>query len=249
MIEKTYGALAPYITVFGHNAATALAEETLSPRSALITIQPAITRAQLSSSSANDTAAGTGARTVRVHGLDAAFKRVTEDFTMNGQTAVLGSVYFTRVNHVEVLTVGTGLVNAGEVITSVRGAALTAGVPNTAADVISSILLGANVAWQAVFTVPAGEKYSLREFHITNRTQVDYILVKVRPFGGIFFTLYRYEFSATTDPADFYIPRGALVLSEKDDFQVNVIAGVAGGFCAAVFFFENMNYVIPRLET
>ncbi len=60
------------------------------------------------SDSANDTAVGSGARTIRISGLDANFDYIEEDVTMNGTTVTTPtSQSFIRVNTVFVLDAGT----------------------------------------------------------------------------------------------------------------------------------------------
>lgn len=66
----------------------------------------------VASGSANDTAAGTGARTVEVTGLVAGVPTI-ETAIMNGQTAVVLTTAFDVVMAVRVLTAGSGGVNAG----------------------------------------------------------------------------------------------------------------------------------------
>jgi hypothetical protein len=67
------------------------------------------------SSSANDTSAGTGARTVRVSGLGANYVLLHEDATMNGTASVSLTSQFLRVNEIKALTVGSNAVNAGAI--------------------------------------------------------------------------------------------------------------------------------------
>ena len=67
------------------------------------------------SSAAADAAAGTGARTVKVTGLDANWAVITETVILNGVTPVPMTNQFLRVQFMEVLTVGSGGVNAGNV--------------------------------------------------------------------------------------------------------------------------------------
>ena len=70
----------------------------------------------ISSADANDTSAGTGARTVKVDFLDSTYAEFSETLTLNGQTAVsTSSSDCFRVNTMTVLTAGTGKVNAGKV--------------------------------------------------------------------------------------------------------------------------------------
>jgi hypothetical protein len=72
---------------------------------------------QVFSSSANDTSAGTGARTVRIYGLatSSSTAYTTEDLTMNGVTVVTSSGTWYRVNRMDVRTAGSGGTNAGNI--------------------------------------------------------------------------------------------------------------------------------------
>jgi len=69
----------------------------------------------VSSSSANDTSAGTGARTVRITWMNATGTTTgTENVTLNGTTPVnLVTTTKCFIEKIEVLTAGSGLVNAG----------------------------------------------------------------------------------------------------------------------------------------
>ena len=112
----------------------------------------------VASTDANDTAAGTGARTVRIHGLNSSGAYATEDISMNGTTSVGSSGTFLVVFRIEVLTVGSGVTNAG---------ALTAVGDNTA-DTYAYALAGEGISEQATFAVPAGTVGLLRSW----RTEV-----------------------------------------------------------------------------
>lgn len=68
------------------------------------------------SGSANDAAAGTGARTIRVWGLDASYLPFMETVTLNGVTPVpLANTSAVAINAVEILTAGSGGTNAGDI--------------------------------------------------------------------------------------------------------------------------------------
>ena len=97
---------------------------------------------------ANDTAAGTGARTISIEGLDAGFNRITETVTLNGALASVATTQsFLRVNYVEVLTVGTaGTSNVG--IISIEGV--------TSSSIIGAIPIGLGSSKAAIYTVPTG---------------------------------------------------------------------------------------------
>lgn len=94
------------------------------------------------SASASDTAAGTGARTVEVVGLDADYKMVSETAILNGATPVNLVIHYLRILSVEVLTVGSGGSNAGQL--SVK----------QSSTVIALVDTGLNRTTAAVFTMP-----------------------------------------------------------------------------------------------
>lgn len=95
----------------------------------------------------NDAAAGTGARTFRVTGVNAASVVITEDVTLNGTTVVAGTVAFTHVHSMVVLTAGSGATNAG---------AITA-TGTVSSNVNATIVAGANRTYQGVYWVPSGK--------------------------------------------------------------------------------------------
>lgn len=73
---------------------------------------------QVKSDSTSDTAAGVGARSVRIKGLNSAFAPLEEVVTMNGTTAVNTINSFIRINSMAVETTGT----YGGVVTGLDGA-------------------------------------------------------------------------------------------------------------------------------
>jgi hypothetical protein len=105
----------------------------------------------VSSTSANDTSAGTGARTIVVQGLDANYSEVTETVTMNGQTAVTMTAALIRVNYAYVATAGSGNSAAGDIY--IGTGTVTAGVPATAYDIIK---FDYNNTTTGSYTVPEG---------------------------------------------------------------------------------------------
>lgn len=103
---------------------------------------------KLVSGSANDAAAGTGARTVKVEGLNADGKWTEETFTLNGTTPVTSSSTWVRVIRAYIVTAGSGGTNAG---------AITINHNTTTANVFCVIKAGRGQAANAVFTVPANK--------------------------------------------------------------------------------------------
>lgn len=110
---------------------------------------------KINSGSNNDAAAGTGARTVRIVGLDANYKIVEETATMNGTSDVILTGVYLRILAAYVLTAGSGAVNAGQ-IDVLQGATVRA-----------SIVAGVGRTQMAVFTAPAGAAvYEIRKISL-----------------------------------------------------------------------------------
>ena len=62
---------------------------------------------EIVSTSASDTSAGSGARSVTVQGLDGSFNELTQDVVLNGTTAVALTTDMTRINRASVKESGT----------------------------------------------------------------------------------------------------------------------------------------------
>jgi hypothetical protein len=139
------------VTVFGFNPDVDSTQVSVWPLPSLISFPASALQMTVSSSSANDTSAGTGARTIVVQGLDANYNEVSETVTMNGQTAVTMTNALLRVNYVYVATAGSGNSAAGDIY--VGTGTVTAGVPATVYDVIK---FDYNNTTTGSYTVPAG---------------------------------------------------------------------------------------------
>lgn len=139
------------VTVFGFNPDVDTTQVSVWPLPSLITFPASALQMTVSSTSANDTSAGTGARTVVVQGLDANYNEVSETVTMNGQTAVTMTASLIRINYAYVLTAGSGNSAAGDIY--IGTGTVTAGVPATTYDIIK---FDYNTTITGSYTVPAG---------------------------------------------------------------------------------------------
>lgn len=139
------------VTVFGFNPDVDTTQVSVWPLPSLITFPSSAIQMTVSSSSANDTSAGTGARTIVVQGLDADYNEVTETVTLNGQTAVTMTASLLRVNYAYVATAGSANSAAGDIY--IGTGLVTAGVPATVYDIIK---LDYNNTTTGSYTVPAG---------------------------------------------------------------------------------------------
>ena len=139
------------VTVFGFNPDVDQTEVTVWPLPTLAPQPAAALRMSVSSTDANDTAAGTGARTVVIEGLDANYVEITETVTLNGQSAVLTAASFLRINYMYVATAGSTKSAAGDIY--IGTGTLTAGVPAIAYDIIK---FNYNNTVTGCYTIPAG---------------------------------------------------------------------------------------------
>ncbi len=99
------------------------------------------------STSDQDVAAGTGARTIEIHGLTTDFAEVSEIVTMTGTAAKVLQNTYLRINNMHVMTAGTGTVPAGTI--TLR--------PSGGGTIYCMISVGMTMSLQAHYTVPAGK--------------------------------------------------------------------------------------------
>lgn len=139
------------IVVFGYNPDVDTARVTVWPHTGIIPIPAAALQMKVSSSSANDTSGGTGARTVFIGGLNANHAVISEIVTLNGQTPVLTTQSFLHINNAYVVTAGTSLSAEGDIYFG--DGVVTAGVPATVYDLIK---FDYNSRITGSYTIPAG---------------------------------------------------------------------------------------------
>ena len=132
------------------------------------------------STDAADTAAGTGARQVRVIGLDSNWNRASETITLNGLTPATGTTQFIRINTAAVVSVGSGGSNVGSI---------TISHSTTTANVFNVIQPGTNQGMSSAYSVAAGQTAYLVKQTYTMRgatsANADMCLYS-RVFGGPF---------------------------------------------------------------
>lgn len=133
------------------------------------------------SASADDTSNGTGARTVRVDGLDSSYVPFSETITLNGVTAVpLVNTLAMAINRTTVLTAGSGLVNAGKIdVRAVSGAAVKSS--------IQALAESKGISADFVFTVPASRYGLLKRVRAYARTNTGdiWVYLKTQSSTGI----------------------------------------------------------------
>lgn len=156
------------------------------------------------STDGNDAAAGTGARTVRVVYLDSSGNQQRVSATLNGTTAVSIGTGFAFIQWMEVLTVGSGGVCAGNVtVSSTNGVA-------TVATTFEYIKAGGNRSLSCRYKVPTGFSAYLHSWkaeaisaNMDTRLRADVTADDRVLSAGVFhFQSTTYLPSGTTGPAD-----------------------------------------------
>lgn len=151
-LQVSRGQIAFHSTAFINGTFTALgtAQATVWESGGMYVYPATAQVMEVSSSSANDTSAGTGARTVTIQGLDAGYNQIQETVILNGQTAVNTVNSYLRIAHLFVATAGTGLAAAGTIY--VGTGTVTTGVP----AVIYWSYTALNGSTPCIWTVPNG---------------------------------------------------------------------------------------------
>lgn len=117
---------------------------------------------EIISTSANDTAAGTGAQSITVNGLDFAGNEISETKATNGTTAVALTNQYYRINSLGIGAVGSGLRNLGTI--SVRDAG--GGTVRQTIPISSVADLSPGVSKGSQYTVPAGHTLLIYDIDI-----------------------------------------------------------------------------------
>jgi hypothetical protein len=202
---------------FGFNSDINGAEETVWSNGGIYVYPTTAARMYVNSTSANDTAGGTGVRSIRVFGLDANYNEVSEDLAMTGQSQTLTANTYIRIYRAYALTAGS-LGTAAGTIYIANGAGLNGSFIPTGS--ILANLGTDNQTQLALWTVPAGYTFHLSQVDFTAAVSLanTYMTTKlrVREFGGVFRTLFVNVLQSGTYVTDIKIP---LPLPEKTDIE------------------------------
>ena len=211
-----------------HPAATA-AETTLWNPGTQYVFMTGATAVEALSSSAADTSAGAGAKTVHMNYLTTGYVESSFTFTMNGVTPVAGPVDVFRINSFHV---GTGAAAVGTINVRLVGGAAT---------IYSQIAAGNTRAMNSVYTVPIGKTFYVENIFFSvayssaGKSEKMTFHASKNPEGivstsGILFWPY---FEAMLVDGMAYDPsESPLLFPEKTDIKVSVI-GETNAKCTA----------------
>lgn len=132
----------------------------------------------LVSSSTDDAAAGTGARTVLVEYIGSDYAAAEETVTLNGTTPVNMAASAVMINRMTVATAGSGGVNAGAITATAA----------TDSTVTSAIATGRNTSETLAYMVPLGKSLLVANLVLSVQagatTDMEIILQR-KTFGGL----------------------------------------------------------------
>jgi hypothetical protein len=219
------------VFVSGYNTSVGTTYETIWSESTVYAYPASASVMEISSSSANDTAAGTGARTVTIYGLDGNYNQINETVSLNGQTAVNTTNSFLRVLHLTVNTAGSGGAAAGTIYAGTG--AVTTGKP---ANVYGAYTADGG-ATACIYTVPAGYTGYVFDFlvssGITTANAFSSLGLYGRPYGGVFDNTIQ---GRCANGGSFTIPLNyPIAFSEKSDIEVRALSSTAGANVTANF--------------
>jgi hypothetical protein len=174
---------------------------------------------EIVSSSASDAAAGTGARTIRLEVLDAAYAPFVVNVTLNGTTPVAVAGSWFRVNDMRITgAVGSSESNVGTITLRVAGGGATR----------SQMAASKGRAQQAIYTIPAGltgfashSKVGI----INSQAQSDATVeLQTRSFGSGWIVRNTVQISSAGNVSDMSDPPLFPPILEKSDLRFRVTA-------------------------
>ena len=210
----------------GYNADVGATEEDIITQGGTYLWLAASTPLTITSSSSDDTVAGTGIQKVRVSGLDATYAAISSTVSMDGVTPVaLGS--FLRVNSIRATQVGANAVAAGDITV------------NSGATVYRQIPTGFTRGRGITYTVPLGKTLYITSITVSSgyttagkvvrwigRAQVDDTAQTVK------INFFQPFFEVITQDASFYrdfeVPTA---IPATADLKISAISNGAGSFC------------------
>lgn len=233
----------PFTLLRGRNIALGVSEICLNELGVLTawaTVFNSNYALDVTSSSAADTSAGTGARTIEIYGLDKDFSFQRETVTLNGQTIVTTTKTWRRVFEAVVQTAGSGLKNAGDIyiVKTGTGGTYAAGVPGTLTSGVLKAVAGDNFGLSGIWTVPRGCDYRLVGIALTCRANFGTLSIwHGYPAGnGLAYPSFKIEFSSSS-PVVVPIATPILTLKEKEDCYLTVVGSAAATYIGAELSF------------
>ena len=206
---------------FGRNPNVGGAPETIWEQGGVYTYLTVASTVYVSGADAQDSAAGTGARTVTVQGLDTDYNAIEETLTVDGAVSTKS---FLRVFRAFVASAGSLQTNKGDVLVS-TGASGGGTVLAKIATIGTGTVYGQGQTNLALYTIPAGKKGYLTNWNIGVGAYNDSVTANLytRDFGNglILRTRDVMDVPGGLHQRIYQVP---FALPEKTDIEVRAIA-------------------------
>jgi len=218
-----------YIEKFGMNTDVDSDKETIWDGGGIYSYISTVEAVAVTSTAGADSAAGTGARTVEIQGLDADYNVVLETLTVGGSTS---TTEFIRIFRAKVVTAGTSGINEGTI--SVTSSDTSTVLAQIGIDGTGSNAAGRGQTFMALYTVPVGKTAYLTQWTVgCGKQNTDAVATFLaRPEGGAWNAKDIITVSATTYAKDYKIP---LQFTEKTDIEVRAYSTTNNSLVSSTF--------------
>ncbi len=218
-----------YIEKFGMNTDVDINKETIWDGGEIYSYISTAETVAVTSTAGVDSAAGTGARTVEIQGLDANHTLVYETLTVGGGA---GTQEFLRIFRANVVTAGTSGINEGTI--SVTSSDTSTVLAQIGIDGTGSNAAGRGQTFMALYTVPAGKTAYLTQWTVgCGKQNTDAVATFLaRPEGGAWNAKDIITVSATTYAKDYKIP---LQFTEKTDIEIRAYSTTNNSLVSSTF--------------
>lgn len=220
-----------YIEKFGMNTDVDSNKETIWDGGDIYSYVSTAETVAITSTLGTDSAAGTGARTVEIQGLDADYNLVYETLTVGGGA---GTQEFLRVFRAKVVTAGSNGINEGTI--SITSSDTSTVLAQIGVDGTGSNAAGRGQTFMALYTVPAGKTAYLTQWTVgagkQNTDAVAFILSRPFDGNGAWNSKDIITVSATTYAKDYKIP---LQFTEKTDIEVRAYSTTNNSLVSSTF--------------
>ena len=218
-----------YIEKFGMNVDVDSNKETIWDGGEIYSYISTAETVAVTSTAGADSAAGTGARTVEIQGLDADYNVVLETLTIGGAG---GTTEFIRIFRVKVVTAGTSGINEGTI--SVTSSDTSTVLAQIGVDGTGSNAAGRGQTFMSLYTVPAGKTAYLTQWTVgCGKQNTDAVATFLaRPEDGAWNAKDIITVSATTYAKDYKIP---LQFTEKTDIEVRAYSTTNNSLVSSTF--------------
>jgi len=222
---------------FGYANSLSTTLETISTLGGIRDRIPSATVLKISSTDANDTAAGSGMRTVEVTGVNSNWEHATETVSLDGQTVVLTTTEWVDVFRLKQKSVGATGSNEGMIWCG--DGTVTSGVPATK---YANIVIGKNQSQVSFYTVSANHYALLVKMRLTASKGKNLLFELKASDGDGSAMMLKETYDLYQNIAEFDFIDDPLIFNEKTFIRVDGVSDGAGTDASASFTIFEIPY-------